>query len=59
MAEWFDLNHPAGQFRALFVLYLITLGLRCWGYQFVEQDNTLIMGSLLTLLRGYIHEVKQ
>lgn len=41
MAEWFDLNTAAGQFRALVLLYLVTLGLRCWGFQFAEQDNTL------------------
>jgi hypothetical protein len=59
MASFFDLNTSAGQFRALVLLYLLTVGLRCWGFQWAEQDHTLILGALLCLLRGHIQEAKQ
>jgi hypothetical protein len=57
MASFFDLNSSAGQFRALALLYLVTVALRCWGFTWAEQDHTLILGALLALLRGHIQEV--
>lgn len=58
MAEFFDVNTPAGQFHALVLLYLVTLTLRAFGLEWAKEDHTLMLGALLALLRGHIGEAK-
>ena len=58
MTEFFDVDTPRGQFHALLLLYCGTLALRCLGFQWVENDNTMLLGAILTLLRSYMGEKK-
>lgn len=48
-----DPNTPSGQFLAVLLIYGIIVSLRCFGHDFLKEDHTLILGALLTLLRGH------
>lgn len=52
MAQFFDLRTSEGQFRALLVLYIFTVLMRCLGHQWMENDHTLMLGAILALLRS-------
>jgi len=54
VSAFFDLDTPAGQFRALVLLYGVAVTLRCFGFEWAKEDHTLLLGALLALLRGHI-----
>jgi len=56
LASFFDLDTSAGQFRALALLYLVTVALRAFGFEWAQEDHTLMLGALLTLLRGHLQQ---
>ena len=54
MTNLFDLNAPSGQFLAVLLIYAGVVALRCVGYDFLKEDHSLILGCLLTLVRGHV-----
>ena len=53
MKEKFDLDTSAGQFRAVGLIYCIAVALHVAGFGVMEQDHTLLLGALLTLLKTH------
>lgn len=51
MADMFDPRTDRGLFFCLVALYLVTLGLRAFGYDWAENDQSMLLGAVLAILR--------